>query len=40
VTKTKEKETLKRTQGLTIKQTTMMQMTSNESKGKIGNKQV
>jgi hypothetical protein len=30
VTKTKEKETLKRTQGLTIKQTTMMQMTSKE----------
>ena len=28
--KTKEKETLKRTQGLTINQTTMMQMTSNE----------
>jgi len=40
VSKTKEKETLRRTHGLTINQITILQMISDESKGKIGNKQV
>ena len=37
--KNNKKETLRRTQGLTINQTTMMEMTSNEHK-RNGNKQV
>ena len=37
--KNNKKKTLRRTQGLTINQTTMMEMTSNEHK-RNGNKQV